>query len=58
MHNKEPLDFNQSDELRKSNLFALYQKHHESDPLEADLFKAVFLYKVYSKFPNLSLIYV
>jgi hypothetical protein len=36
--------------LKAHNLYYLYQKVWDSDPHEADLFKAIFLYKVFSKY--------
>lgn len=35
--------------LKGNNLYYLYQKIFESDRYEADLFKAIFQYKIFSK---------
>lgn len=35
--------------LKAMNLYYLYQKVWDSDPFDADLFKAIFEYKVFSK---------
>ncbi len=36
--------------LKSQNLYHLYNKISPNDPYEADLFKAIFQYKVFSKF--------
>ncbi|TNV87441.1 hypothetical protein FGO68_gene4779 [Halteria grandinella] len=43
--------------LKKQNLHELYQKVYDSDPFDADLFKALFLYKVNNEIMNADIMF-